>query len=44
MAQLLPLLAAAVDPDAETHQDDPAGSSDACDKRRLLDHICNLFS
>lgn len=43
MAQLLPLLAPAVDPDAEAHEDDPAGSADACNERRLLDHIGNLL-
>lgn len=43
MAQLLPLLAAAVDPDAEAHEDDPAGSADACDERWLLDHIGDLL-
>lgn len=44
MAQLLPLLAPAVDPDAEPHEDDPAGSADACDECRLLDHISDLLS
>lgn len=43
MAQLLPLLAAAVDPDTEAHEDDPAGTADACNERRLLDHVGDLF-
>lgn len=43
MAQLLPLLAPAVDPDAEAHEDDPAGSADARDERRLLDHVGDLL-
>lgn len=43
MAQLLPLLAAAVDPNAEAHEDDPAGSADACNERWLLDHISDLL-
>lgn len=43
VAQLLPLLAAAVDPDAEAHEDDPAGAANACDERRLLDHVGDLL-
>lgn len=43
VAQLLPLFAPAVDPDAEAHEDDPAGPADARDERRLLDHVCNLL-
>lgn len=43
MAQLLPLFASAVDPDAEAHEDDPAGPTDACDERRLLHHIGDLL-
>lgn len=43
MAQLLPLFAAAVDPDAEAHEDDPAGAANARNERRLLDHIGNLL-
>lgn len=43
MAQLFPLLATAVDPDAEAHEDDPAGPADACDERRLLDHVGDLL-
>lgn len=43
MAQLLPLLAAAVDPDAKAHEDDPAGTADACNERRLLDHVGDLL-
>lgn len=44
MAQLLPLLASAVDPDTEAHEDDPAGPTDARDERRLLHHIGDLLS
>lgn len=44
MAQLLPLLASTVDPDAEAHEDDPAGPADACDECRLLDHVGDLLS
>lgn len=43
MAQLLPLLAAAVNPDTEAHEDDPAGPADACDECRLLDHVGDLL-
>lgn len=43
MAQLLPLLASAVNPDAEAHEDDPAGSADPRDERRLLDHVGDLL-
>lgn len=43
VAQLLPLLAAAVDPNAEAHKDDPAGSANACNERWLLDHIGDLL-
>lgn len=43
VAQLLPLLAAAVDPDAEAHEDDPAGATNACNERRLLDHVGDLL-
>lgn len=43
VAQLLPLLAPAVDPDAEAHEDDPAGPTDSCNKRWLLDHVGDLF-
>lgn len=43
MAQLLPLLTAAVNPDAEAHEDDPAGPADARDERRLLDHVSDLL-
>ena len=43
MAQLLPLLPTAVDPDAEAHEDYPAGSTDACDERRLLHHVRDLL-
>lgn len=44
MAQLLPLLASTVDPDAEAHEDDPAGPADACDECGLLDHVGDLLS
>lgn len=44
VAQLLPLLASTVDPDAEAHEDDPAGPADACDECRLLDHVGDLLS
>lgn len=43
MAQLLPLPAPTVDPDAEAHEDDPAGPADARDERRLLDHVGDLL-
>lgn len=43
VAQLLPLLSAAVNPDAEAHEDDPAGSADACDESRLLHHVGDLL-
>lgn len=43
MAQLLPLLSSAVNPDAEAHEDDPAGPADACDESRLLDHVSDLL-
>lgn len=44
VAQLLPLLTPAVDPDAEAHEDDPAGPANASDERRLLDHVSDLLS
>lgn len=43
VAQLLPLLSSAVNPDAEAHEDDPAGPADACDESRLLDHVGDLL-
>lgn len=43
VAQLLPLLTAAVNPDTEAHEDDPAGPADACDECRLLDHVSDLL-
>lgn len=43
MAQLLPLLASTVNPDAEAHEDDPAGPADARDECRLLDHVGDLL-
>lgn len=43
MAHLLPLLSPAVNPDAKAHEDDPAGSANARDEGRLLDHVRNLL-
>ena len=43
VAQLLPLLSSAVNPDAEAHEDDPAGPANACDESRLLDHVGDLL-
>lgn len=43
VAQLLPLLAAAVDPHTEAHEDHPAGTTDACDEGRLLHYISDLL-
>lgn len=43
VAQLLPLLTPAVDPDTEAHEDDPAGAANASNKRRLLDHVSDLL-
>ena len=43
VTQLLSLLAAAVDPHTETHEDDPAGPADPSDERRLLHHISDLL-
>lgn len=44
VAQLLSLLASTVNPDTEAHEDDPAGSANACDECRLLDHVGDLLS
>lgn len=41
--EAIPLLSVSVQPDAEDHEDDPAGSSYACYKGRLLDHIWDLL-
>lgn len=38
-----PLLAVAIQPDAEDHEDDPAGGADAGDEGRLLDHVRDLL-
>lgn len=43
VAQALSLLPPPVEPDAEAHEDDPAGSSDTGDKSRLLHHISDLL-
>ena len=42
-AEAAPLLAVAVQPDAEHHEDDPAGGADAGDEGRLLDHVGDLL-
>lgn len=44
VTQLLSLLTPAVNPDAETHENDPAGSTDAGNECWLLDHIGYLLS
>lgn len=41
--EAVPLLAVSIQPDAEDHEDDPAGSADARDEGRLLDHIRDLL-
>lgn len=43
VAQALPLLPPPVEPDAEAHQDDPAGAADAGDERRLFHHVGDLL-
>ena len=43
VAQALPLLSSPVEPDAEAHEDDPAGPSDAGDESRLLHHVGDLL-
>lgn len=41
--QAVPLLAVPIQPDAEDHEDDPAGGADARDEGRLLDHVRDLL-
>lgn len=41
--EAVPLLAVSIQPDTEDHEDDPAGSADARDKGRLLDHVRDLL-
>lgn len=43
VAQALSLLSPPVKPDAESHEDDPAGPSNTGDKGRLFHHISDLF-
>lgn len=43
VAQTLSLLSPPVEPDAEAHEDDPAGASNTGDKRRLLHNISDLL-
>lgn len=43
VAQALPLLPAPVEPDAEAHEDDPAGAPDSGDEGGLLDHVGDLL-
>ena len=43
VAQALSLLSPPVQPDAEAHEDDPAGPSNASNKSWLLHHIRDLF-
>lgn len=43
VAQALPLLPPPVDPDADAHEDDPAGAADPSDERRLLHHVSDLL-
>lgn len=43
VAQALSLLPPPVDPDADAHEDDPAGAADPGDERRLLHHIGDLL-
>lgn len=42
-AQAVSLLTVTVEPDAEDHEDDPAGCADACDEGRLADHVRDLL-
>lgn len=42
-AQPVSLLAVAVQPDAEHHENDPAGGADARDERRLAHHVRDLL-
>ncbi len=41
--EAIPFLSVSVQPDAEDHEDDPASSSYACYKGRLLDHVWDLL-
>lgn len=43
VAEALSLLSPPVEPDAEAHEDDPAGPSNTGDKSRLFDHVSDLF-
>ncbi len=43
IAETLSLLSPPVEPDAEAHQNDPAGPSDARDEGRLLHHVRDLL-
>ena len=43
VAQALSLLPPPVQPNAEAHEDDPAGPSDAGNEGWLLDHVCDLL-
>ena len=43
VAQALPLLSPPVEPNAEAHEDDPAGPSNTGDKCRLFHHISDLL-
>lgn len=43
VAQALSLLSPPVDPDADAHEDDPAGATDPGDESRLLHHIGDLL-
>lgn len=41
--EAVPLFAVSIQPDAEDHEDDPAGGADARDEGRLLDHVRDLL-
>lgn len=43
VAQTLSLLSPPVEPDAEAHEDDPAGPSNTGDEGRLFHHISDLL-
>lgn len=43
VAQALSLLSPPVEPDAEAHEDDPAGPSNTGDEGRLFHHISDLL-
>lgn len=43
VAQALSLLSPPVEPDAEAHEDDPAGPSNTGNKSRLFHHISDLL-